>query len=73
MKKNEFLKELDSRLDENKKLNENPGMGARVSGVSSFVGLHAFWIILGISLLITVVFYSYTDKFNNILFGFLYE
>ena len=76
MKRTIFKDELNKRLLENKKLSNNPGLGKVVEGVSSFVGLHFFWVLVLSSLIISFIWVnniSLEVAGNNFLFGFLYE
>ncbi len=75
MKQAEFKKELNKRLFENKKLADNPGLGESIGGISSFVGLHFFWVLVISSLIISFVWVkniSLEMVGNNFLFGWLY-
>lgn len=76
MKQAIFKKELNKRLSENKRLSDSPGLGETIGGVSSFVGLHFFWVLVISSLIISFVWVnniSLEMSGNNFLFGFLYE
>jgi len=76
MKQTIFRDELNKRLKENKTLSENPGLGRFVSGASSFVGLHFFWVLVVSSLIISFIWVrniSLEEAGNNLLFGWLYE
>jgi len=75
MKQKDFLKELDSRLKENKKLSENPGLGEKFSTMSSWFGLNAFWILSVVSFCLSlyVVLSGMSNVGNKTFFGVLYE
>jgi hypothetical protein len=76
MKQAEFRKELDKRLGENRKLTEHPGWGKSAEGVSSYVGLHFFWVLIILSLIVSFIWVndvSLEKMGNNFLFGWLYE
>lgn len=75
MKQDIFKMELNKRLSENKKLSDNPGLGRSVEGVSSFVGLHFFWVLVFLSLAISIFWVrniSLEEMGNSFLFGWLY-
>lgn len=70
----ELSHDILDRLSENSRLYKHPGWGRFFETQASFIGLHGFWVLLGISLLITLVFLR-TDShwfFNEVLFGWLY-
>jgi len=76
MKQTIFKKEFNKRLSENKKLSDNPGLGKAAGGVSSFVGLHFFWVLVISSLIISFIWVnniSLEMTGNSFLFGWLYE
>lgn len=62
MKKENFQKELERRLEENKKLMEKPFIPGRVSSVASFVVLHLFYVVVVMSLLGTAVLFGGFSK-----------
>ncbi len=75
MKQAEFKKELNKRLLENKRLTEVPGWGRYARGPSSFVGLHFFWVLVILSLIISIIWtgnMSLEEVGNRFLFGWLY-
>ena len=75
MKKTDFKSELDKRLRENKLLSERPGLGKSAEGVSSFVGLNFFWVLVIASFVVAFFWVrniSLESVGNNFLFGFLY-
>jgi hypothetical protein len=62
------------RLEENKKLYEQPGLGKYSESTASFIGTHGFWVLLLISCISTVIFLRMDLHWlaNDTLFGWMY-
>lgn len=58
MKRKKFERELDKRLEENKRLTGKPFLPGVFFPASSFVATHLFWVMLIVSFLITLVIFG---------------
>lgn len=54
----DFMKELDQRLDENKRLSQG-GVPEKLQPVATWLGLYPWQSLLGLSLVITVVLFAW--------------
>jgi hypothetical protein len=57
-KDEEFYKEIESRLSENRRLMEESFLPKRLSMAASYLGFHSFSSMLLLSLLVTVIMYE---------------
>jgi hypothetical protein len=57
-KEDDFLKEIERRLAENRRLVERSILPERLAGVASYLGFHTLSVLLGVSLGLTLVSYG---------------
>ena len=53
-----FLREIERRLEENRRLAERSFLPKQLSGVASYLGFHTFTGLVGVSLGLTILAYS---------------
>ena len=58
MRDEDFLAELEERLEENRKLMQGSFLPESLKGPASYLGFHTFTVLLGISFLVTVMLYG---------------
>ena len=58
MKRNDFEKELDKRLAENKKLSTRQFLPKSITPLASFVSLNLFYVVMAVSFLVTSLLFG---------------
>lgn len=75
MKQTDFLRELDERLEENRRMAERSILPPQLYGLASYLGFHTFRTLVVVSLVMTMVlfwqFYPELMKISREIFLFL--